>query len=134
MHWFDCNTMNFSKPLQCFSKYSTFVLVVLRKEDQVAKNCKTWRLKLEQIFRRCANINPNKTELFDCSFSAKTSYFSISWRTNLVSIKHYFMQSLNSLFRVGWKLKKCWHHLLYADVISFFCNKVLSKNSKNRWK
>ena len=29
------------------------------------------------------------------------------------------MQMLNNLFRRGWS-KKCWHNLLYADVIGLF--------------
>ena len=60
------------------------------------------------------------------------------------------MQLLNNLFKVGWNRKKFWHHLLSADVISFFaarkclkikkkmkiddCNKEMPKNPKNWWK
>ena len=35
---------------------------------------------------------------------------------------------LSNLFRVGWNLKKCWHHLLYADVIVFLQQTNIKKS------
>ena len=42
---------------------------------------------------------------------------------------------MSNLFRAGWKLKKCWLYLLYADIISFFVTKKFEKKTtKNWWK
>ena len=41
------------------------------------------------------------------------------------------MQLLNNLFRVGWIWKKCWHHLFYAEVISFFVKRNVKKLEKS---
>ena len=32
------------------------------------------------------------------------------------------------------KVKKCWHHLLWSDIISFSVTRKGQKNLKNRWK
>ena len=37
---------------------------------------------------------------------------------------------LNNLFKVGWKLKKWWHHLLYDDIINFLLTRKCQKTRK----
>ena len=32
------------------------------------------------------------------------------------------------------KVKKCWHHMLQADVASFFVRRKCQKNPKHQWK
>ena len=54
----------------------------------------------------------------------------ISRRTDLLSVYLIYFNTLNNLFRVGWKLKKCWYHLLYADVTSFFGSRKSQKIQK----
>ena len=105
------------KWLLCFIIYGSPLLF---KRDFLAKDCIT-------IF------NPNNAGFFDGSFYwgwSIWSVFQISSRINAISVELYSIikQPIWNNLRV----KKCWHHLLYADVIRLFatCNNGLSKNLK----
>ena len=98
----------------------------------------------EKKFLICLNwfwcilaLNPSKAWIFGLS-----SFFSERERVNLTPYS-YFKKNLSNInitlcnckqpIQSRFKVRKCWHHLLYYDVISFFVTRICQKIWKMKW-